>query len=299
MILLASTSALLRVITSAAVPVDVHASWVDLSGSTVTPGQDNTQITTASSTTVIPSPGASTARNVKGFLIRNKSATTGVMITIEHTDGTTTVELVKQSLNAGESLIYEDGQGWSVLSDSATVFSPSSDGLAPASGGGTANFLRADGSWAEPAPDDPWTYVFLDTAAITTLTSDTATDLFFAPDANKRYVVEAWLYLQAAATTTGPRPGISWPTGTVQNAAMVIAPTSATAFVSRFWGNTTTANAASTGVPVANEGIFGKVEAMFVTGGSPSGNFAITIASEIAGSEARIMQNSFLRYREV
>jgi hypothetical protein len=78
-----------------------------------------------------------------------------------------------------------------------------------------------------------------------------------------------------------------------------MSPSSATAFVTRFWGNTSAANAASTGVAVANEGIFGMVNAMFVTGGSPSGNFTITLASEIAASEARIMANSFLRYREI
>jgi hypothetical protein len=33
----------------------------------------------------------------------------------------------------------------------APVFTPDVKGLAPASGGGTANFLRADGSWAAPA----------------------------------------------------------------------------------------------------------------------------------------------------
>ncbi len=31
------------------------------------------------------------------------------------------------------------------------IFSPSTKGLAPASGGGAANFLRADGIWAAPA----------------------------------------------------------------------------------------------------------------------------------------------------
>ena len=37
----------------------------------------------------------------------------------------------------------------------ANVFSPSLKGLAPASGGGTTNFLRADNSWAAP-PGFPW-----------------------------------------------------------------------------------------------------------------------------------------------
>ena len=37
--------------------------------------------------------------------------------------------------------------GWSV----PAVFTSSVDGLAPASGGGTTNFLRADGTWAAPS----------------------------------------------------------------------------------------------------------------------------------------------------
>jgi hypothetical protein len=143
MILLASTSALLRVITSAAVPVDVHASWVDLSGSTVTPGQDNTQITTASSTTVIPSPGASTARNVKGLLIRNKSATTGVMITIEHTDGATTVEIEKRWLSPGQNLRYIDAVGFEVQSGGEVQARPWFGQLAAAYGDGNPDTMLA------------------------------------------------------------------------------------------------------------------------------------------------------------
>ena len=54
MLLLASTSDLLRVVTSGAITTDVHASWLDLNGSTVTPGRTNTAITTATTTTEIP-----------------------------------------------------------------------------------------------------------------------------------------------------------------------------------------------------------------------------------------------------
>ena len=42
MIILASTSDLIRVITSHAATVEVHASYVDLNGTTVTPGRKNT-----------------------------------------------------------------------------------------------------------------------------------------------------------------------------------------------------------------------------------------------------------------
>ena len=61
MINLASTSDLLKVITSAAGTVAVHASWVDLpnGGTSSSPGRTNTaDITTATTTTVVASPAA-------------------------------------------------------------------------------------------------------------------------------------------------------------------------------------------------------------------------------------------------
>ncbi len=62
MIILASTSDLIRVVTSHAATIEVHASFVDLNGTTVTPGRTNTLISTATTTTIVGSPGASTVR---------------------------------------------------------------------------------------------------------------------------------------------------------------------------------------------------------------------------------------------
>jgi hypothetical protein len=110
---------------------------------------------------------------------------------------------------------------------------------------------------------------------------------------------EGFLFLQTAATTTGARPGISWPGGTVQETAWMISPGSLTAFNSRFWGAPTTQNAAATAIGAADEGMHGRFEGQFVTGASPTGALTITLATEIAGSEARIMQNSWLRWRVI
>lgn len=145
-----------------------------------------------------------------------------------------------------------------------------------------------------------WTYVFLVANAISTVTARADTGLQFTPQANSHYEIEGKLYLQAAATTTGVRFGLKWPTASVlQNAARIESPSSATAGTLRFWGNTAAADVAATGVPVANEGIFGKIDALLRTGPAPVGNFIVTIASEIAASEARIMANSFIRYRKI
>lgn len=112
MLLLTSTSDLLRVITSAAVTVDVHASFVDMNGSTITPGRTNTAISTATTTTVVASPAASTQRTVKSLLIRNTHASSAVDVTIVHTDGTTATNPVKATLAAGAALHYDEGHGF-------------------------------------------------------------------------------------------------------------------------------------------------------------------------------------------
>jgi hypothetical protein len=145
-----------------------------------------------------------------------------------------------------------------------------------------------------------WTYVFLASPEISIATAPANTALAFTPAAATRYEIEVRLYMQAAATTTGVRFGIRWPTaGMNQNAAWMISPNTATGFSSRFWGNTSPATVGATGVPVANEGLWGGGFAMMATGATTAGDFFITLATEIAGSEARLMENSFIRYRAI
>lgn len=113
MINLASTSDLIQVITSHAAQIEVHASWVDLSGTTVTPGRTNTPaITTAATTTIIASPAASTVRNVKHLNITNDHASQSCIVTVEHTDGTTAVELMSFTLLPGENMIFNEEGRW-------------------------------------------------------------------------------------------------------------------------------------------------------------------------------------------
>jgi len=112
MILLTSTSDQLQLVTSAAVTVDVHASWVDTLGATVTAGRTNTNISTAATTTVTPSPAASTQRNMKTMHVRNRHATLATDVTVQHTDGSTVVRLYKTTLYPGGVLEYTDQGGF-------------------------------------------------------------------------------------------------------------------------------------------------------------------------------------------
>jgi hypothetical protein len=121
MINLSSTSDILQLITDAASDIEVHVSWVDLIGTTVLPDRkNNASITTATTTTILPSPAASTVRNAKLITIHNNHATVSCGVRLIHNDGTTTAELFPSTLSPGSSAIYSDAAGWQRI-DSAGV----------------------------------------------------------------------------------------------------------------------------------------------------------------------------------
>jgi hypothetical protein len=112
-LLLNSVSDIIRLITGAAAStIEVHTSFVDLSGSTITPGRTNTRITTATTTTIVASPAGSTTRNVKAIYITNNSAGTSCNVAVEHFDGTNAVELMQFVLLPGENMGYREDGSW-------------------------------------------------------------------------------------------------------------------------------------------------------------------------------------------
>jgi len=90
-----------------------------------------------------------------------------------------------------------------------STFTSGLKGLAPASGGGSSNFLRADGAWATPAGGSS-TDSFIYQNADRTLASTTALQKIFDQTANGRltlpeglYEVVARLYMTGMSATTG------------------------------------------------------------------------------------------------
>ena len=126
MLLLNSTSDLVRLVTSAAAStIEVHASWMDVSGATVTPDRKNTKITTATTTTIVPSPAAATTRNVKAIYVTNNSPGTSCNVAIEHTDGTNVIELMQFILLPGENLGYREDGSWVHRDQNGAEYPPS------------------------------------------------------------------------------------------------------------------------------------------------------------------------------
>ncbi len=141
MINLASTSDLIQVVTSHAAQIEVHASWVDLNGTTVTPGRTNTPtITTATTTTIVGSPAASTVRNTKHLNITNDHASQSCIVTVEHTDGTTAVELMSFTLLPGENMIFNEEGRWAHRDAQGAEYPPAGLG---AYNGRTIGFMKA------------------------------------------------------------------------------------------------------------------------------------------------------------
>jgi hypothetical protein len=129
MILLVSTSDIIRVVTSSTANIDVHASWVDWVAAATypTPGRTNTTISTATTTTIVGSPGASTYRTLKTLTLSNRHATAVNTITVQHYDGTTSAQLFSVTLAAGQDLIYDEGSGWHVYDATGRLLVVSAD----------------------------------------------------------------------------------------------------------------------------------------------------------------------------
>lgn len=195
MLLLASTSDLVSVVTSAAINTDVHASWVDLNGTTVTPGRTNTAISTATTTTVVGSPASSTYRTVKTLTVRNRNASTSQDVTVKLTDGTNNMELIKVTLAAGEALHYDEANGFTVK-DTQGRIKTRSDGLVAAS----TNTIN--------------TVVLASDVTNNNGTANTIADvtgLSFNVTAGEAYWFRFVIQYTSAATTTGSRWSISGP----------------------------------------------------------------------------------------
>jgi hypothetical protein len=137
MILLTSTSDIIRVVTGAAVStITVHASYVDNASGTITPARTNTNITTATTTTVVASPAASTQRNVRTLGITNNSSSASTQVTVQHFDGATSTDLMGVTLLPGENLVLSEEGQWEHHDAQGAAYTPTLPNAATLGGTG-------------------------------------------------------------------------------------------------------------------------------------------------------------------
>ena len=129
MLLLATTSSKIQVITGTAVAnTQMYAAWIDNASGTISGGSQNTSISTAATTDLVGVPGASTLRNVQKLSVKNTNASTANTITIQHTDGTTVVELWKGVLTGGWSVQMDEMGNFTVFTSGGWPITPVSIG---------------------------------------------------------------------------------------------------------------------------------------------------------------------------
>jgi hypothetical protein len=121
--LLNDTDEIIRVITDAAVDVDVYAVFADQTASAFAPDSTPTKIATATTTTVVAAPAASTQRQVKLLVVRNTDASSQVGVTIEFYDGATAVQLWRGVLAALESVQFTWDAGFQRIDANGSVAS--------------------------------------------------------------------------------------------------------------------------------------------------------------------------------
>lgn len=113
MMLLTSTSDLITVITDSVSNIRCRADYVDNNAGTITPGRTNTAaITTATTTTIVAAPGSGVQRNVKNITIHNEHASASCGIVVQHTDGTTAMDVIMATLLPKETLLYDENGEW-------------------------------------------------------------------------------------------------------------------------------------------------------------------------------------------
>lgn len=284
MLLLASTSDLLRVVTSNASALDVQVSGMDMEPvSTDRPVgyRLNTAISSVTTTTIAGSPGAGVIRSIKTISLRNKGGSTNV-VTIIHTDGTTAVEVIEAVLAPDCSLHYHENASWWITdSQGRAVTSNVPNAGITVSGADTVTQLSGD--------------VTNNNASANTMAD--VTGLSFSVLANKLYWFVFHIVYTAAATTTGSRWSISGPASpTYLDYASWYALTSTTRTENNFlqaYDQPASSNATS--ATTGNN--YARIEGVIQP--ASDGTVIARFASEVSNSAIVAKIGSFVRSRQI
>ena len=279
MISLTTTSQILEITTTAATAVDVLVSYVDHTTSGGVLGDQNTLITTATTTTILASPAASTQRQVKMINIINKGASANT-ITVKKDISATDYEIVTVTLSKYERLQYLDGLGWTAFANTGAVKNSINQGTSSITSGISSTVLASN--------------VVNSNASANTIAD--VTGLNFPVTSGKTYWFEFHIQYTAAATTTGSRWSISGPTTTRLN------------YISEYSLTTTTSTrntqntaydlpAASNATSATTTSNWARIEGMITP--SADGTVIARFASEVSSSAITALAGSVVYYQQL
>lgn len=114
MLILSSTSDLIRVVTGSAASVTCSVAAVDNASGTISVPDTPpiAAITSATTTTIVAAPGSGVQRNVKGIALTNNHATVSTTVVVQRYNGTYTADLMGVTLLPGENCIMDESGAW-------------------------------------------------------------------------------------------------------------------------------------------------------------------------------------------
>jgi hypothetical protein len=176
--------------------------------------------------------------------------------------------------NAQNGIQFQDEGSNLGSSGSATTVDFTGTGVTASRAGNTVTVNITGGG-------GDWTYLQLLTDFDTdSATAVDVTGLGFTPIANKTYIVECGLMVETDDVTVGVKPGVSWPGGLNNGVAKLEVTTSATASAIKNLNFGADGEVDGTGLPAINTSYPAFINSSFITGGSPTGTFQITLAKE-------------------
>jgi hypothetical protein len=110
--LLTATTHSIELVTSSATATEYVTSFVDISATALTPGSSSGAVASATDTTIVAAPAASTTRQVKEILIRNAAASGSITVTLQKdVSGAEYLLTPSVQLSSGEELRYSEMDG--------------------------------------------------------------------------------------------------------------------------------------------------------------------------------------------
>lgn len=150
MIILKGTTETLEFVTTSTAQLDFTISWADLTTTSFSPSTTEGSITTATTTTALAAPAASTQRQVKLILIRNRSTTVSNTVRVQKDIAATDYWISPTvNLRPGESLQYSTTGDWITYSVTGqpVLAQPASPGYAGTTHQVTKTTTTAEGAF--------------------------------------------------------------------------------------------------------------------------------------------------------
>ena len=204
MITLTSTTDKIQVVLGPSVTTNqlsCYASYKDVTTSSISPLRNTVSTNNTTQVDLVASPGSSTQR-ILDFLSIFNTDTTAKTVTISLYNGTTNFTLFKANILVGESIIYQEGDGFSVNTTTGGRKVTNSAGVGTITGTGLQMVTIGSD-------------VINNNASANTIQD--VTGLKFPVINGGRYYFKFVIFYTAAATTTGSRWCVNATAGTSSN----------------------------------------------------------------------------------